>query len=156
MGSSFEIAIALTLTHEGGFTDNSADPGHATKYGITQADMPGADIATITPQQATLYYLENYWKGLYSSIASQPVANKLFDCGVLFGVGTAVKVLQGVLGIVQDGIFGPASLAALNAADGATVVGSYEAAMLAHANAVVTANPTLSVFLAGWHNRIVS
>lgn len=154
--SSFEAAVSLTLAHEGGYSDSPQDPGGATNMGIEQRDLPNIPIQTLTVAQATAYYVENYWKGLYSSIASQPVANKLFDCGVLFGVGTAVKVLQGVLGIVQDGLFGPASLAALNAADGATVVGSYEAAMLAHANAVVTANPTLSVFLAGWHNRIVS
>ena len=124
--------------------------------GITQRDLPDIPIQTLTVAQATLYYLEHYWKGLYSSIASQQMANKIFDFGVLFGVGTAVKVLQGILGIKQDGLFGPASLVAVNATDGVMLLEEYKNSMLLHAEAVVAANPTLTKFLAGWMRRINS
>ena len=46
--ADFNLAVALTLQHEGGFIDLAADPGGATKYGITQADMPGVQIADLT------------------------------------------------------------------------------------------------------------
>src|ERR1700686_393552 len=92
--ADFNQAVAKTLVHEGGYVDNPNDPGGATKYGITQADMPGINIADITTEQAVAYYAEHYWKTLYSQITDQSLAEKLFDMGVLFGVGTAVKLLQ--------------------------------------------------------------
>ena len=154
--SSFEIAVAITLQHEGGYVNDPADPGGATNMGITQRDLPDTPIQNLTVAQAVAYYSNTYWKGLYSSLTSQQLANKLFDWGVLFGVGTAVKVLQGVLGIKQDGLFGPASLAAVNATDGVMLLEEYKNSMLIHASRVVAANPTLTKFLAGWVRRINS
>ena len=92
-----KISIAKTLVNEGGYVDNPNDSGGPTKYGITQRDLPGEDIEKLTPERATAYYLENYWKALYSQIDSQAVADKIFDMGVLFGVGTAIKLLQNIL-----------------------------------------------------------
>ena len=154
--ADFQQAVALTLQHEGGYVNDPADPGGATNMGITQRDLPETPIQNLTVAQAVAYYSNTYWKGLYSSLTSQQLANKLFDWGVLFGVGTAVKVLQGILGIKQDGLFGPASLAAVNAADGVMLLEEYKNSMLLHAEAVVAANPTLTKFLAGWVRRINS
>lgn len=155
MGSSFEIAIALTLKNEGGFTDNPADPGGATNMGIEQRDLPNVPIETLTQAQAVEYYSEHYWKPLYSEIGNQDTASKLFDMGVLFGVGTAVKTLQAVLQITQDGVFGPATLSALNAA-GESILPEYKMAMLDRANEIVGQNPAEAVFLDGWERRIQS
>ena len=154
--ADFQQAVALTLQHEGGYVNDPADPGGATNMGITQRDLPETPIQNLTVAQAVAYYSNTYWKGLYSSLTSQQLANKLFDWGVLFGVGTAVKVLQGVLGIKQDGLFGPASLAAVNATDGVMLLEEYKNSMLIHASRVVAANPTLTKFLAGWMRRINS
>jgi lysozyme family protein len=154
--SDFEIAVALTLVHEGGFTNNAADPGGATNMGIEQRDLPMVPIQSLTVTQAQTYYLEHYWKPLYSQINLQIVASKLFDMGVLFGVGAAVKILQQVLGIVPvDGIFGPGTLEATNAA-GAAVLVNYKVALIQHALRVVASNSTEVLFLKGWERRINS
>ena len=153
--ASFSIAVALTLQHEGGYVDNAVDPGGATNMGITQADMPGQDMKTLTVAQATYYYLQNYWKPFYSQISNQAIASKLFDLGVLFGVATAVKGLQQVLSLVVDGVFGPMTLAAVNAASG-SVLGDYKNVMNQHAAGIAAANPRESIFLAGWLRRINS
>ena len=153
--ANFNQAVSLTLKNEGGFTDNPADPGGATNMGIEQRDLPDTPIRSLTVAQATAFYSDRYWKGLYGSIESQAVANKLFDLGVLFGVGTAVKTLQTVLLITQDGVFGPATLSALNAA-GDAVLPEYKAAMLDRANEIVGQNPAEAVFLDGWERRIQS
>src|ERR1019366_870660 len=93
------IAIMITLdpNHEGGFQKNYHDRANwtggqvgvgtlvGTNGGITTLDMPGVDIEHITTAQKVQYYLANYWKPLYSQIAFQLFANKLFDLGVLFG-----------------------------------------------------------------------
>lgn len=148
-------AINLTLKHEGGYSDNPADPGGATNMGVEQRDLPNVPIRTLTVAQAVAYYTEHYWKPLYAAIESQPVADKLFDFGVLFGVGTAVEILQGVLDVKVDGDFGNATLDAVNAA-AADLIEHYESAMIQHAQAVAARNPALEVFLAGWINRINS
>ena len=112
--ADFQIAVALTLKNEGGYVDNPLDPGGATNMGVEQRDLPDIPIRSLTIAQATTYYAQNYWKLYYSQIAAQLIANKIFDMGVLFGVGTAVMLLQQTLaqqvtGIADDGNFGPAT-----------------------------------------------
>lgn len=155
--SDFRKAVEKTLVHEGGYTDNPHDKGGPTKYGITQEDMPGVDIASITPEQAVAYYQEHYWKPLYSQIADQALGEKLFDMGVLFGVGTAVKLLQismdNSVQIVTDGDFGEETLADVNQYGD---IGRYRTVLLNHCMNIVNANPDLNVFVQGWVNRIRS
>lgn len=154
--ADFNEAVNLTLQHEGGYVDNPNDPGGATNMGVEQRDLPGAPIQTLTVDEATAYYSETYWKPLYGQINSQAVANKLFDFGVLFGIGTAVKVLQRVLGVLADGSFGPLTLAAVNTSDEGTLAENYENAMYQHAVNVTLSNIRESIFLAGWKRRIYS
>ena len=157
--SDFRKAVEKTLVHEGGYVNNPDDRGGPTKYGITQADMPEVNIADITVEMAVAYYQEHYWKPLYSQINDQALANKLFDCGVLFGVGTAVKLLQismedgGKIAVVEDGVFGPETLSDVNQYGS---VASYRPVLLSHCMDVVTRNPGDAQFLQGWVNRINS
>lgn len=157
--ADFRQAILLTLQHEGGYVDNPNDPGGATKYGIEQRDLPSIPISTITEEQAVSYYSAHYWKPLYGSITSQKIANKLFDMGVLFGIGMAVKDLQIALGIQPDGIFGIGSLAATNAQ---TVAGEdgllskFKSNLIGRVFEVIEANPKEAEFKDGWINRINS
>lgn len=155
--ADFNLAVQKTLVHEGGYVNNPNDKGGPTKYGITQADMPGVNMATITPQQATAYYQEHYWKSLYSQITDQAIAEKLFDMGVLFGVGTAVKLLQLSLStgitVVQDGAFGPNTLARLNDQGD---LNKYRTVLYNHVMDVINRNPQDAEFVTGWTNRIAS
>jgi lysozyme family protein len=155
--ADFQIAVQKTLVHEGGYVNNPDDKGGPTKYGITQADMPGANIANITPEQATMYYSAHYWKDLYSQINDQPLAEKLFDCGVLFGVKTAVKLLQismsDEIQVASDGAFGPNTLAAVNEHGD---INRYRTTLINHCMDVVNRNPLDAEFLHGWVNRINS
>jgi lysozyme family protein len=167
------IAIMITLddAHEGGFQDNPNDRANwtsgkvgvgelvGTNGGITALDMPGADIRNLTTEQKVTYYLEHYWKPFYGQIISQIAANKLFDLGVLFGVGTAVKILQGVIGVPVDGVFGPQTLALLNTLttpNAGSVLQAYKAAFIAHACEVAAANPLEKADLPDWIRRINS
>lgn len=149
------ISVVLTIQNEGGYTDNPADPGGATKYGVEQRDIPGTPIQTLTVEQATEYYLQAYVKPLYSQIEVQSLLNKLIDMGVLFGIGEAVQALQRVLGVTVDGDFGPGTLAATNAA-GLLVLEPFKQAMIQRAEAVIALNPREEIFLKGWTRRIQS
>ena len=154
--SDFKQAVQKTLTHEGGYVNNPADSGGPTKYGITQADMPGQNIQDLTEDQAIGYYTEHYWKPLYSQINSQGVAEKLFDLGILFGVGTAVGILQLTLGVTVDHNFGPNTLTATNQAEETGLLKSYKANLVTHVFNIANVNPKDRIFLNGWLARIDS
>ena len=154
--SDFKTAILLTLVHEGGYVNNPDDPGGETNMGISKRQFPGLDIKNLTQDQAVEIYRDGYWKELYSQIESQAIANKLFDLGVLFGVGTAVGILQLTLGITVDHTFGPNTLQAINDADEISLLTSYKANLITHVFNIATANLAERQFLKGWSNRINS
>lgn len=168
-----KTAIALTIQHEGGYQNIPADAGnwlnginYGTKWGITphtlQAYFPDLlknpnCIRDLDMPTAISCYQQGYWKPLYGEITNQELGNKLFDMGVLFGVGTAVKLLQISLStgitVVSDGVFGPNTLAATNERGN---IDSYRTVLLNHAMDVVNRNPNDAEFVTGWTNRIVS
>ena len=151
-------SIALTLQHEGGYSDNSADPGGATNMGVEQRDLPDIPIKDLTVAQATAYYQANYVKPWMSEITSQAVCDKVFDFGVLLGVQTAVRLLQRAMNFAasqQDGQFGNETLAAVNE-DGDSLLESYKAVLAAHMRWIVQQTPSQQVFLDGWLNRVES
>lgn len=162
------IMITLDPAHEGGFQDNPQDRANwtggkigvgqlvGTNGGITTLDMPGVDIKNLTVDQKVNYYLEHYWKPFYSQISNQLVANKLFDMGVLFGVGTAVGLMQRSVDVPVDDSFGPMTLQALNSANAALLLATFKEELHTHAVNVAAANPAEAFALPGWHHRIDS
>jgi lysozyme family protein len=151
--SDTTISIQKTLLHEGGYVNDPNDSGGATNFGITQADMPGVNIQTLTRAQAVTYYSLHYVKPYYPQIENQLVLDKLFDMGVLFGVGTAVGLLQRALGLAEDKVFGPQTLASTNDY-GPGLLPKYETVLTAHAIAVEQANPKDAEFIQGWESRV--
>lgn len=165
-----KIAFMITTddNHEGGFQKQYNDKGNwtggeigkgelkGTKYGISAREFPNLDIENLTKDAAIQIYIEGYWKTLYSQINSQEVANKLADLGVLFGVGTAVGILQLTLGVVVDHAFGPNTLAAINQTDETSLLSHYKGNFATHAFNVATANPAERGNLTGWVRRINS
>lgn len=156
----FQEAVKLTLAHEGGFNDNPSDPGGATNMGILQRDLPDINIKDLTVAQAEAYYQEHFWNPLYDQIEDQSIANKLFDLGVLFGVNTAIRLLQEALqvglALVPDGLFGPKTLAEVNSVEPTSLLKAYKTLMVSRALAVAAQNPAERIFVQGWISRINS
>lgn len=153
--AKFSLAVAITLQHEGGYVNNLDDKGGPTNFGITQKDFPGVDMKTLTAGQAQTYYYEHYWKAGYSQIEDQDTASKLFDMGVLFGVGTAVRLAQAVLYVAQSEVFDDKTLLAINQR-GAPFLPPYKARLRVHAEWIVRQDSSQIQFLNGWENRIGS
>lgn len=167
--ADFKTAVLITLQHEGGFQKDPNDRANwtggrvnvgrliGTKYGITALDMPGVDISQITQDQAIAYYAGHFWNLLYTQISSQPVANKLFDMGVLFGIGMAVELLQYALDLLPvDGAFGPKTLATVNYVNADDLLKNFKLELHDHASKVAIANPAEEEDLPGWNTRIDS
>lgn len=61
------------------------------------------------------FYRKEYWDKIKGTlIKSQSAAYNLYALGIVSGIGTAIKLCQRVLNVTPDGIFGPATLEALN------------------------------------------
>ena len=70
------------------------------------------------------------------------------------GSVTAAKGIQKALGLVADGLVGPKTLAALNAADKAAVFSKIFQARYKFFRNIVDRNPSQKIFLKGWLNRL--
>jgi lysozyme family protein len=111
---SFERALALVFELEGGFVDHPRDPGGATKFGITRAtlaearDRPAsvADVRGLTRAEAAAIYRRLYWREAGCDRLPPGLDLVVFDFAVHAGPARAAKVLQGVLGLKQDGVIG--------------------------------------------------
>jgi lysozyme family protein len=168
--ADFQQSVAKTLINEAGFQNLHGDSGNwtggevgvgeqkGTKYGISAAAFPTLDIVNLTTDQAREIYQTKYWNELYSSITDQLLADKLFDLGVLFGVGEAVKLLQitivNKVSIVSDGTFGPATLAAIN--QQANLLPAYKTTFINHCMNIINHNPEKAQFASNWVRRINS
>lgn len=155
--ADFDPAVTKTLAREGGarYTETPGDTGGATKYGISKRAYPQLDIANITEQQAKDIYRADYWNAVGGDgIASQAVAENLFDTAVNMGVSRAVKLAQLVLGVEPaDGRVGPQTLAALNGTDAARFLADYTLAKVARYINLCNKDRSQGKFLLGWLNR---
>ena len=148
--SDFNLAIAVVLANEGGLVDNPSDPGGLTNFGISQRSYPDVDIRNLTRDGAAAIYLRDFWH--YDGVTNQALANKIFDMSVNMG-HTAIRILQNCLGITMDGVWGPSTCIAVNAAMGDSLLNDYRLALSRHYQALVLANPALAQFLHGWLRR---
>ncbi|WP_369976132.1 glycoside hydrolase family 108 protein [Xanthomonas bundabergensis] len=169
--ASFDLYLPQLLKFEGGYVDDPADPGGATNLGITLAtfqryaqsllgEAPTLEaLRALTPEQAGAIYKQAYWDRLDGDqIASQALAEILFDFYVNAGT-EAVVLLQRILlqlgatGLATDGDMGPATLAALQAADQAQVYALYRQGRIDYYQRLAQERPVDDKFLQGWLAR---
>lgn len=83
------------LRHEGGYVDHPADPGGATKYGITIGTLSKwrgkpatkADVKALSPDEARDIYRSHYWSAVKGDDLPAGVDALAFDIAVNHGVG---------------------------------------------------------------------
>lgn len=82
MRDSFDRAFELTVGVEGGYVNDSHDPGGETKYGIAKMYHPNVDIKNLTLDQAKEIYLKEYWIPAGCDNQPFPMDICLFDSAV--------------------------------------------------------------------------
>ena len=151
------------IKREGGYVDNPADRGGATKYGITLNTL-GAwrkrlvtrdDMKELEEAEAfAIYDSEFLVKPKISLIDNVSLRIFLLDSAVQHGPGRAIRWLQKAAGAPVDGILGPVSLMAINRLDSDTLYKKLVAERCRFYGRLITKDPTQAVFAAGWANRI--
>lgn len=151
---NFDQAFKLLLTHEGGFSDHAADPGGKTRYGITEAVAREVgyrgDMRELPLELAKRIYLERYWKPVRADELPAGVRHVVFDGAVNSGPGQAIKWLQRAVAVLDDGVLGPKTLAAVQAANPDALRGK----ILAQRLRFMANLPNWPAFSRGWARRI--
>jgi lysozyme family protein len=154
--SAFEAAFAALMNNEGGYSNNPADPGGETMWGITAAvarrhgytsamrDLPQATAAVIAHAE--------YWVPAGCDKLGTRLAGQVFDGAYNSGVGQSVRWLQQAADSVVDGAFGPKTAQACNALGEDTLIARYNAYRLRF----LTQLSTWPTFGRGWANRIAT
>lgn len=147
----FTTAVNLILDHEGGYSLDKLDPGGETKYGISKRAYPNEDISGMTKDRAKQIYRRDYWNKVRGDSLPFPVSMVLFDIAVNMGVKRSIEMLQRAASVKSDGVFGPATEAALAPLSSAYLAESLTTQRLQYYASL----PTFSRFGNGWMRRSV-
>src|SRR3990167_2978590 len=161
--ANFDRIIPMIIAAEGGakVTEDPADPGGLTKYGISQSAYPSVDIRGLTEERAKELYKRDYWDKVNGDlIPDDRLAYFVLDMAVNMGVGVACHELQAAINrlsesgkkIAKDGRIGGETLRALNLilpGGPAAVLRSMLRARIERYARQVQASPPKSRFLVG-------
>lgn len=172
-GSTFQQAFYKALGHEGGFVDDPADAGGATKYGISlrlykqyYPDATAKNIKNLTLDEAKVFYHQYFWlENHYNEIKNTDLAVKIFDACINMGPRQAHVCLQRALNCVgfslaEDGVLGAKTIEALNHTGspewGYAILCAYRSELAGFYRALVAQKPAQSKFINGWLKRAYS
>jgi lysozyme family protein len=119
-----EQIITAVMKAEGWdkFTDRADDRGGPTKWGITLSTFRGVrgydatveQLKALDEEGARAIYREVFLvRTGIARIQDDVLRALIFDSAVQHGPGQAIRMLQRALGVVDDGVLGPLTLAAL-------------------------------------------
>lgn len=168
------LAAPWIFDREGGYVDSEVDRGGTTKYGISlrylretadgdldgDGDIDGDDIRLLTRDHALTLYRRDYWTANGCEIFPPALALCLFDAAVHHGGRTARKLIQQGLGIIADGIFGPQTLAAVQAVEDDVdrqrrAITEYGAQRAVRMCRIIVDDRSQQVFITGWYRRLM-
>jgi len=128
MKETFDQCLRLLLKpgREGGFVNNPHDKGGMTNLGVTRKrwaeytdratlEVSEDEMRALTPAKVAHFYYTEFWVKCGADRLPAGLDHATFDFAVNSGPGRAVKYLQGALGVVADGAFGPVTLRAAEA-----------------------------------------
>lgn len=159
MKESWPESLRRLLVHEGSNDDDPRDPGGRTSRGIIQSEWtkyvsehPGlpADVWKAPQSAVEDIYRRQYWDAMRCDELPAGVDYAVFDFGVNSGIWRSAKYLQGIVGTVQDGQIGPATLIAAKIKPAAEVI----TALCDKRLAFLQGLRTWATFGKGWGRRV--
>jgi len=161
MEANFTRCTEWALIHEGGFVNHPKDPGGATNKGITQRTydgfrdrmhLPRQSVKLITNAEVWQIYKEQYWDRIFGDALPAGLDYAMYDFAINSGVFKAVKTLQSLLGVTQDGVMGNVTLGKINQIN--DVQGLIEKLCRTRWNWMKTLK-TYATFGKGWTRRVM-
>lgn len=156
--SRFDACMPFIFKAEGGYSDNPADPGGPTNFGITLAtlrayegdpNLTADDVKKLTRGVAREIYRTAYWNRMQCGALPPGLDLEVFDFGVNSGPAESVKTLQALVGVTQDGSVGPITLAAVRQFNVGDLIGRFAQARLAFYQSL-----NMPEFEQGWASRV--
>jgi lysozyme family protein len=161
----FEACLPFVLKEEGTtFSNTPGDHGGATRYGITQDEyniyrhfkvLPLQSVNLITKDEYTEIYWTSYWQP-HCPLVPIGLDLSLFNINVNGGSGRGTRLIQQALGISVDGIWGPATTAAVAAmtpVDLIDVIQSFHDDERGFYQAIINHDPSQKKFASDWFGR---
>lgn len=157
MKQTYSEAITQVFKHEGGYSNDVGDPGGPTNWGITIGDArlywkkyaTAEDVKAMPKSVAEDIYRQHYAIPLHYDELPAGVDYAVLDYGINSGISRSAKVLQGIVGVVQDGKIGPATLEAVKKKDSKQIINAIydeRLSFLQHLG-------TFPIFGKGWTRR---
>lgn len=153
---NFDQAFDALIGFEGGYSNNPADPGGATNWGVTSkvayANGYTGDMRDYPRDTAKAVYRAKYWDAVQADQLPEDVRYSVFDAAVNSGVHQAIQWLQQAVKVGDDGAMGPVTLTAAQSADGGKLSANFNGERLDF----MTNLPTWSTFGKGWARRVAA
>ena len=146
MIENWDKSCDMVLAHEGGFTNDQRDSGNhlpdgrqgSTMLGCTQANWEAYvghqvtqdDMKKLTKDDVKPLYKKNYWDAVMGDLLPSGLDYAAFDFAINAGSNASRKMVQIAVGVNNDGIFGPATLKAIQNADAKDVLGRFTSAKI--------------------------
>jgi lysozyme family protein len=119
---NFDDAFDALIGNEGGYSNDPEDPGGETMWGVTarvaRAHGYAGAMKDLPRDSAKEIAHGAYWVPAHCDEIPDALRFDIFDAAYNEGVHEAIVMLQRVAGVKDDGIFGPATAAAVAALDG--------------------------------------
>ncbi|PIW30395.1 MAG: hypothetical protein COW30_02485 [Rhodospirillales bacterium CG15_BIG_FIL_POST_REV_8_21_14_020_66_15] len=138
-----DMAFEWVYLHEKGFSDNPADPGGPTNFGVSlrharaigsvvngdlldldlddDGDIDADDIRLMTKEDGKRVFIHHWQTYKFDAVTHPQIAIKFVDLSYPMGYGGASRVVQRALracryDVIEDGFVGPNSRRVLNEA----------------------------------------
>jgi len=152
---TFDRAYEKTASFEGGWSDHPNDAGGRTSFGITQhlAARYNYRVEDVTPEIAKAIMRGEFWERTkVEKIPTSLIAHYMFDWCVNSGPN-AVKKMQRVLGVMDDGVIGPVTIAKIKHEDQFLLLRKLMVRRMKNAIAYCEHDERQYVFVRGWAQR---
>ena len=161
----FDKIFEYILMVEGGYSNDKADKGGKTKYGIIEVEARKygymGNMKDLTKEIAediykNKYYLSNNLDKIKDKRVALSIADWTINSGS-WGLKKAQRVVNILKGdiLVVDGRIGEKSIEAINAINPEMFLTQYHDLQRKFYHAIVNSNSSQSVFLKGWLNRVI-